>query len=164
MKLNLGCGFDKRKGYVNIDRRKECNPDMLIDLEKEGLKRFQDNSVEEIIMRDFLEHLSWRKIRWFLKEVYRVLKPNGLVHIQAPNFEAIVQKGINRSEDWKRWGLSSDWEKLSYWIMGSQEYPENTHKTIFTISGLKKLLERIGFKVERIESDGGTNLLCWCRK
>jgi len=164
MKLNLGCGFDKRKGYINIDCREDCEPDLLINLEKEGLERFRDNSVEEVIIKDFLEHISWRWVKWFLEEVYRVLKPDGLVYIQVPNFPAIVKKWLNQTEDWKRFPLPSDWEKLNFWVMGGQDYPENTHKTIFTIPELKKLLEEIGFKVERIESDGGTNLLCEARK
>jgi len=164
IKLNLGAGYDKCDGYINIDKRSECNPDMLIDLEQEGLKRFRDASVDEILMRDFLEHLSWRKVRWFLQECHRVLKPRGLVFIRAPDFRAIVHKWLYQTEDWQKWPLKSDWEKLSYWVMGSQDYPENVHKTIVTRRELRKMLEELGFVVERCESDGGINLVCVARK
>lgn len=39
MKLNLGCGRDKIKGYVNCDISKSVNPDKVVDLEKNYLLR-----------------------------------------------------------------------------------------------------------------------------
>ena len=33
-KLNLGCGFDKRDGFVNADNFAECEPDIHIDIEQ----------------------------------------------------------------------------------------------------------------------------------
>ena len=39
MKLNLGSGFRKRQGYVNIDVREDCNPDIVMDIEL-GLEEF----------------------------------------------------------------------------------------------------------------------------
>jgi hypothetical protein len=32
-KLNLGCGFDRRDGFVNADNFPECQPDVLMDIE-----------------------------------------------------------------------------------------------------------------------------------
>lgn len=32
-KLNLGCGFDKREGWINADNFKECHPDVLFDIQ-----------------------------------------------------------------------------------------------------------------------------------
>jgi hypothetical protein len=31
-KLNLGCGFDRRDGFVNADNFPECQPDVLMDI------------------------------------------------------------------------------------------------------------------------------------
>jgi len=159
-KLNLGCGHDKRRGYINIDRRPECKPEILADLEREGLKRFSNGTVDEILMRDFLAHLSWRKVRWFLQECHRVLRHGGRMEIRAPDFRAIVDRWLNQTEEWRKWPLATDWEKLSYWIMGAQDYPENTHRSIFTRSELCRTLKGMGFKIERCESDGGTNFTC----
>ena len=33
MKLNLGCGFDKREGWLNVDNFTACEPDQLLDIE-----------------------------------------------------------------------------------------------------------------------------------
>ena len=34
MKLNIGCGLKKKKGYINIDISKDVNPDRVVDVEK----------------------------------------------------------------------------------------------------------------------------------
>jgi hypothetical protein len=51
MKLNLGCGLDKRQGYINVDIRKDVNPDLVLNLEDIPYP-FESNSIEEIIAKD----------------------------------------------------------------------------------------------------------------
>ena len=54
-KLNLGCGDDHKKGWINCDIRKEVNPDVVVDLTKK--LRFKDNSIDEVLMKHVLEHI-----------------------------------------------------------------------------------------------------------
>jgi len=162
-RLNLGSGEARIPGFINFDIRPECKPDIVWDLEGKGIP-FSDDEVDEIRMVDFLEHISWRRVRWFLQEVHRVLKPGGTVFIQCPDFEAIIKKWMEQTDDWKKWPLKSDWEKLSHWIMGRQDHTYNLHKTIFTKKEIRKLLKEVGFEVQSVESDGGTNLLVLARK
>jgi len=75
MKLNLGCGYRKIDGYVNIDNREELAPDMLADIST-GLP-LKNNVAEEIRTFDFLEHISADDIIFVIEEIWRVLKPNG---------------------------------------------------------------------------------------
>jgi predicted SAM-dependent methyltransferase len=162
VKLNLGCGSDKRIGYINIDVREEVNPDLKLDLEKEMLSSFGDETIDEIIAKDFIEHLSFRRVEAFVKDCYRVLKKGGKIYIQTPDLEAIAEKVILNPNF--KFGELEGWKAISYWVYGAQDYPENTHKSGFTIPTLRKLLESIGFKIEKIESDGGSNLCCWATK
>jgi len=162
MKLNLCCGDDIRDGYINIDIRRTKPNVLVIDLEKELLTMFPSNSAEEIIARDCIEHISWRRVEDLLKDIYRVLKCGGKVYIQVPDLEAIAKKVI-LNPDFK-YGELEGWKAISFWIYGGQDYEYNYHKAGFTIPTLRKLLESIGFVVDDIRNDGGSNIVCFARK
>jgi predicted SAM-dependent methyltransferase len=157
MKLNLGCGNDIRSGYINIDVRKTRADVLQVDLEKEFLRFIPDESVDELLLKDFLEHLSWRVVENFLKDCFRVLKKGGKIIIQVPDIEAIVQQVVQNPN--YKFGDLEGFKAISYWIYGAQDYPENTHKSGFTRLTLKKLLEQIGFSIVKLETVG-TNILC----
>ena len=87
VKLNLGCGFDKREGFINADSFADCQPDVLMDIEKTPWP-FEDNRFEHILMRHVLEHVGETRERFFavIRELYRVCKPNATVEIHVPHF------------------------------------------------------------------------------
>ena len=82
-KLNLGCGFRKKTGYVNIDNRKVCKPDLMCDI-SEGLP-FGSNSVVEVWAHDFLEHIVSDKVIFVMREIWRVLEPGGILDHFTPS-------------------------------------------------------------------------------
>jgi ubiquinone/menaquinone biosynthesis C-methylase UbiE len=95
MKLNLGCSEkDIRPGYINVDFRD------IPGVEKVDLSilpwKWEDNSVDEILMLDFLEHFSYRTTDKILEEVWRILKPDGFVDIQVPDFEECARAAIKQ--------------------------------------------------------------------
>ena len=57
MRLNLGCGYNKREGFVNVDSSPHCAPDLIHDLE-EFPWPWADSSIDEILMVYVLEHLG----------------------------------------------------------------------------------------------------------
>lgn len=86
MKLNLGCGRDKRPGYVNVDHHAVFEPDVIADLEQVPWP-FESGSVDEVVLHHVLEHLG-QATECFLgivKELYRVLKVGGTVEIAVPH-------------------------------------------------------------------------------
>ena len=86
-KLNLGCGFDKREGWVNADGFKECEPDVLMDIETFPWP-FQDDQFDHVLMKHVLEHVgaTFADFRSVMRELYRILKPGGVLEIHVPHF------------------------------------------------------------------------------
>lgn len=86
MKLNLGCGQNKKPGYVNVDKFDTFAPDVVWDLETFPWP-FEDNSVDEIVLFHVLEHMG-ASVEVFLsimKEMYRVCAAGASIHIAVPH-------------------------------------------------------------------------------
>jgi SAM-dependent methyltransferase len=81
-RLNLGCGHDVRPGYVNLDTAALPGVDVVHDLEDLPLP-FADGQFAEIECQDVLEHVDYVPV---LREVHRILRPGGRVHVRSPHF------------------------------------------------------------------------------
>lgn len=86
MKLNIGCGFNKLDGYINVDQFPECNPDVLWNLEETPWP-FEESSVDELVAHHVLEHLGQETKVFFaiFKELYRLMRHDGVMRITVPH-------------------------------------------------------------------------------
>ncbi len=82
-KLNLGCGEDKKTGYINVDWSPLPNPDVVHDLNAIPYP-FEDGSIDLIEAFHVLEHLDRPFV--VMKEFHRILKVDGKLHIKVPHF------------------------------------------------------------------------------
>jgi len=73
LKLDIGCGKNKKPGYIGIDQYKMDGVDIILDVGKDKLP-FEDGTVVEIHSSHFLEHLTSKERCHFLNEAHRVLK------------------------------------------------------------------------------------------
>lgn len=80
IRLNLGCGGDRREGYINIDYLPKTKPDIIADLDQ--YLPWQDNSIDEILCINILEHL--KNPVQFLIECHRILKPGAKLIFRVP--------------------------------------------------------------------------------
>ncbi len=85
-RLNLGCGTDIRKGYVNLDSVKLPGVDKVHDLNKVPYP-FKDNTFDEIYASHVIEHLE--DLPKVMKELRRISKPGGRVIIRVPFFPSM---------------------------------------------------------------------------
>jgi hypothetical protein len=85
MKLHLGCGNDKREGYVNVDSAKEVQPDKVWNLEKTPLP-FKDNSVEEVVANHVFEHVV--NFIPLMHDLHRICKKAALIKVKTPFYSA----------------------------------------------------------------------------
>ena len=82
-KLNLGCGEEKKEGFINLDWNKLIEPDIVHDLNILPYP-FPDNEFDLINASHVLEHLE--KPFAIMKELHRMLKPNGKLIVRVPHF------------------------------------------------------------------------------
>lgn len=86
IKYNMGCGFNKKEGFVNVDKSPECLPDLQMDLEDLPWK-IESNSAHEVVFNHSMEHLGQdpNVFLGIIKELYRICAPNAEVFISAPH-------------------------------------------------------------------------------
>jgi len=160
LKLNIGCGTDTREDFINIDGSSELsNLDYVIDLSKESITNFfESNSIDFILMNDFIEHhFRWEACK-ILTDCYTLLKLNGILELRTPDIELIINSN----------NLTIEQKILS--IYGGQNIPFGSniimnksrtkfpqffcHKYCWEKEKLKQELLSIGFKNINITNDG----------
>lgn len=98
IKLNVGCGTDYKKGWINIDNNSDNNikEDRLdLNWDLRNPLPFEDNSVDFIFNEHFIEHLTVDEGQRAIKDFMRVLKPGGIMRIATPDLEITVDKYMN---------------------------------------------------------------------
>ena len=85
LKLNLGCGERKFRGYINVD--KYGSPDIKHDLESFPWP-WETNSVSDIVLIHVLEHLGKDVEIYFgiFKEMYRICNHGAKIKIIVPHY------------------------------------------------------------------------------
>lgn len=84
IKLNLGSGNKRIPGFINLDIFPLENVDIVCNI-KNGIP-LEDNSVNEILADDFIEHIE--DTVGLFKEIYRICKPNAIIKIKVPYFKS----------------------------------------------------------------------------
>tara|TARA_R110000824_G_scaffold205858_1_gene390795 strand:+ start:2823 stop:3344 length:522 start_codon:yes stop_codon:yes gene_type:complete len=144
LRLNLGCANDILDGYVNIDIHHK-NPKVLIE-DVKNLHWLENNSVDTILAKDVLEHLSFSEGLDAIKEWSRVLKQGGSFYIQTINLPIQIeafQEGV--------WDLS-DFNHMVFagvgWVDGITR-PGDFHKSAYTFNYLEKILNEYDLFVNK---------------
>ena len=154
IKLNLGSGISgaaalniitlDHTGWKHIDICSAYNPTECYDI-SQGIKE-DNNSVKEIWMGDFFEHLLRLQAIFVARECYRVLQIGGKVNVCVPNIEEAMRRF-----------LASDGEQYGDLIWGQQDEINgkncipDCHKYGYTESSLIKLFKSVGFNdVKRV--------------
>jgi len=151
-KVNLGCGKYHLDGYLNVDINEPA--DIIMDIRNLD---FDDNSLEEIVSSHVLEHISMHETIRVLQEMYRVLKPEGILQLEVPDLEYCLSEWLKTDEE-----SEHKWNFYLMRIFGSQINEYEYHKTGFTEKRITNLLTTIGFKdikIERVDSHAQESLL-----
>jgi ubiquinone/menaquinone biosynthesis C-methylase UbiE len=82
MRLNLGCGKDIRKNWINLDHIKLPGVDVVHNINDIPLP-FENDLFDEILCASILEHVDYIPL---LRDLHRILKPGGKIAIIVPHF------------------------------------------------------------------------------
>jgi predicted SAM-dependent methyltransferase len=136
LRLNLGCSVEKLEGYTNVD--KFGSPDIKHDLMQP--LPYENNKVDEILASHLLEHFDYIDGETVLRDWYRVLKPDGILHIRVPDMLMMCKNYLEADEEWRqKWGIKA--------FYGGQWNEGEYHHNGFTFDSLVKTVESVGFSL-----------------
>ena len=148
MKLKLGCAKDIRQGYKNVDLHYK-HPD-VINEDISNLSFVEDNTIEEIIAHDIIEHLPLQKAVDCLGVWYNYLKPGATISLQTTNYPLMmsaVHQGV-----WNMVTLNYMlFAGVNYTDVGSQDC--DFHKSVYSVHELRQILEQIGYIILNTKED-----------
>jgi predicted SAM-dependent methyltransferase len=139
-RLNLGCGWDLREGYLNVDLHDFHNPDLVADVT--DLAMLPDGHYREILAQDVLEHLPRTATLTTLVEWNRVLATGGRLVLRVPSLLDLAQLFAHPSHQAPK---QQEW--LMQCLCGTQAYSGDVHLTSFTRALLSHYLAESGFSV-----------------
>ena len=113
--LNLACGskISSVGNWVNVDFSSPIDDVIEMNI-LDGLS-FPEDSFDVVYTAQFIEHLTLQEAISVLREVYRVLKPGGILRIVTPDMEELARTYLHYLDRLKHDGSSGDAGKYD-WI------------------------------------------------
>jgi SAM-dependent methyltransferase len=142
--LDLGCGF-RKTGNIGIDATLQNTDADLICLLGFDQLPFEDSTVDEVVCRDFLEHIPKAvyleskgrlhyPIMQLMDEIWRVLKPGGIFRSWTPMYPNPE--------------VFQDPTHLSSWTIKSMDYFCGIYEGAKRIYGIQACFEKIDIREE----------------
>lgn len=134
------------KGWINVDANMftgKC--DVWADLRNK--LPFRTQSLDAIYSHHVIEHLP--DLRFHFKELYRCLKPGGVIRVGGPNGDSAIKSYLAADYNW-----FSDFPEPRRTLGGRLEnylFCKGEHLTILTPSFLKELAEDAGFQDVKVK-------------
>jgi hypothetical protein len=140
MKLNLGCGYNRLEGWLNLDSSPESAADRLMPAHDLALEAA---SASEVRALQLIEHLGFFKAKYFLSECWRVLKPGGPLTLETPDLEKTFSVFLSGDHKAREAALG--------WVYGPETQGLG-HLYCFPKELLAELLDEAGFEVRKTEA------------
>ena len=140
-KINVGCGYDKLPGYLNIDVDPACSPDVLIVANDDSM--IPRRHFREVLAKDVLEHIPRPKTLAALLSWADYLADGGRLILQTSSILGVAAKleQLPSFRDQRGWTLC---------LFGNQAHDGDFHFTGFTETTLRVHLLAAGFRVDAV--------------
>ena len=89
MKLHLGCGSRKLKGYIHVDLANYDHIEVTTSID--DLHMFKDETVDEIYCSHAFEYFDRTTANAVLSEWHRVLKIGAKLFLTVPDFDRLLE-------------------------------------------------------------------------
>jgi len=146
VRLNLGCGRNKKAGWINVDLRSHA--EYRIDLRRPW--PIPDATTEVVYSEHVFEHFAYpEEARHFLAEALRVLRPGGTLSLGVPDTGLILEDFAAGREDAFRRAKEKGWHpawcdmplhSVNYHFRQGEE-----HKYAYDAETLVRVIEQAGF-------------------
>lgn len=137
IKLNIGCGYKKISGYINLDVDPGVAPDLVCSIEN---LCFSEESCDVIYACHVLEHVHRENVDATLLSLYNTLKSSGILRLAVPDFDSIVEHYLKNKNLTTLIGL----------LYGRQETKFNFHYSCWNFECLSKKLIDVGFQSVKV--------------
>ncbi len=135
-----------------VDANGNPTVDFLADFNE--VLPIKDEDFDGVFSRFAIEHISWQKVKLFISEIYRILKPGGKAVIVAPNTLAQMEWIVSHPNGWDNKPL---FESASELLYGTQNYSGNFHASFFSPTVIEDLFKEAGFTQVRTQPYGERN-------
>ena len=150
VKIEFGCGETLTPGFVGCDIRKLPGVEYVCN-SWEIRNYVEDNSVEEIYSRHFMEHLTFTEVEETMKAWYYILTARGKLRIIVPDMDFHIKQwqNPNRETTINPNGMTDlEWACAGFW--GHQRETEeglvwDIHKSGWNFDLLNTYLKWFGF-------------------
>lgn len=149
-KIHLGCGHNILDGWLNTDLFPSYENVYHVDALK--TLNFNENQFDFCFNEHMIEHIEINEADILINEIYKILKPGGVLRLSTPNFDFLVKIYQNTIG-----GIGNEYIKWSKENFCPQHYQEEAiyvvnnfvrdwgHKFIHNYNSIKRLLENAGF-------------------
>ena len=155
MKLEIGPGPSKiSREWITVgDFTREGVVDHVC-MWGEDIFPFDDGVFDLVYASHCLEHVPWYKVDDAIREVYRLLKDDGVFEVHVPDFGYLLKcyNDKNLGDNWNKFNNQENYVKwFSSRLFSYGPTLSNYHKSCFDEEYLKHCLLSAGFKtVEKI--------------
>lgn len=143
--VELGGGANPRfRPNVDVRMCHDASGNQTVDFTADFDRELPMKSDEwdAVFSQYVIEHVSYRAVRGFIAEVFRILKPGGKAVFVTANTPAQLQWIANNPSGWDGRDF---FDSASGLLFGDQDYPENTHKNYMSAIVAEQLFRSAGF-------------------
>jgi predicted SAM-dependent methyltransferase len=148
--LNIGCGFEPKDNFINLNLEWTPNVDICWDITAERVP-LATNSMEGIFTEHCLEHITFEQCLETLKEFHRLLKPGGNIRIVVPDAELYFDLYQARKTN-KSVTLPYIKTEETPVISINRIFRDHGHLFIYDFETMAHLMQKAGFRDVKKES------------